>query len=745
MRRCAWLCGLGVEQNDDEDARGSTAQGPTLSTVERRGGITENLGLSNKRANRDTSSAASEAQRGPASASLASEADVDWLCDSISRLLVFARMEKQTVRAICSRMFEREVKKDELVIAEGASNDDEMFVVKRGHFHVTELHHGVQVRVNQKAPGDVFGEIALMYNAPRSASVRAVEDSTVFVLQRHTFRKYVREVAAAESSQRELFLNSVPILADLNLEEKMKLSEALEEERFSPDEIIVRQGEPGDRFYIVMRGEVEVWRDDENNERKKVNHLFRGDFFGEHALLRKEPRAASVFASGESEVLCLYLQQESFVELLGPLQDIMERAKSDVVAERRLGELAGRRHWVNANITLNGRRNLPSCHGGSDLRQTDVQVKVEGSVAGDVFSTNEKDLMGSEQLDIALNEGRLLGGGASSIVVLATEERSGKTFALKRMRKKDVVTTPDHVYCEQAVTRILSHPYCMRQYASFQDEANLYFLFDHLDGCDLMDALAGVAHVKPMRPPGRPLAKRVRVLQGMSESDAMFYVGCLVLACEYLHSHFIVYRDMKPENVLLDSQGYPMLGDFGFAKNLERTGGRTYTFCGTPGYVAPEVVLARGYATAVDWWGLGVLTYVLLSGQQPFNTSSNGQQDDPLTVMKRIVDQNWSITYPWYMSADAEELISHLLERRPAKRLGNLANKANDIKRHSWFQNFDWDRLVAKKMPAPHLITSSNAQRKRISELSRELEAKSDEYDPDDPELKEAKDVFASF
>jgi cGMP-dependent protein kinase 2 len=723
------LCGLGAGEGE-----GRREKEGGLTTPERRGGITEEVGGPAKRRR---SGASAEKQ--------VAEQDVEWVCESLGRVLAFARLERATVREIASRMLEREVKKDELVIREGASHHDELFLVKRGHFHVTELHHGVQVRVNQKRPGDVFGEIALMYNAPRSASVFPVEDSTVYVLQRATFRKYVREAAAAETSQREVFLNSVPILSDLTLEETTELAQALEEEHYPPGSTVVQQGDTGDRFYIVMGGEVEVWREDESGQRSKVNHLFRSDFFGEHALISNEPRAASVYAAGESNVLLYSLHQKAFVELLLPLQDIMERAKSDAVTKRRLDELAGQRHWTGATITLNGKRNLPSRPGGNDLRKTDVQVKVEGSVAGDIFSTNEKELMGSEQLEVELDEGRLLGGGASSVVVLATEETTGKTFALKRMKKTAVMTTPDHVFCEQAVTRMLSHPYCMRQYASFKDESNLYFLFDHLDGCDLMDALAGVATVRSMRPPGRPFGKRVRVLQGMSESDAVFYVGCLVLACEYIHSYFIVYRDMKPENVFLDSQGYPMLGDFGFAKNLERSGGRTYTFCGTPGYVAPEVVLARGYATAVDWWGLGVLTYVLLSGQQPFNTTTNGSHDDALTVMKRIVDQKWNVTYPWYMSAEAEDLISHLLERRPAKRLGNLANKANDIKRHSWFQNFDWNSLIAKKMSAPQAFSASSAHTKRLTELANELEKTSDECDSNDPDLREAKDVFASF
>jgi cGMP-dependent protein kinase 2 len=114
----------------------------------------------------------------------------------------------------------------------------------------------------------------------------------------------------------------------------------------------------------------------------------------------------------------------------------------------------------------------------------------------------------------------------------------------------------------------------------------------------------------------------------MEESMAKFYVASIVLALEYLHTNGIVYRDLKPENVLIDSQGYAKLGDFGFAKQIDG-GGRTYTFCGTPGYVAPENVLGRGYNHSVDWWTLGVLMYVLLTARQPF---SSPKTHDPMEV-----------------------------------------------------------------------------------------------------------------
>lgn len=176
-------------------------------------------------------------------------------------------------------------------------------------------------------------------------------------------------------------------------------------------------------------------------------------------------------------------------------------------------------------------------------------------------------------------------------------------------------------------------------------------------------------------------ARQVKVLKGLDNSVARFYVASLVLALDYLHQHNIVYRDLKPENVFIDTGGHIKLGDFGFAKASSwlgelwrvedgsglkvlgmdysimthpnpmhaqplENGRKTYTFCGTPGYVAPENVLAQGYNFSVDWWGLGVLMYVLLTGRQPFTSPKT---DDPMVVMRRIVDEKFRIAFPPYV------------------------------------------------------------------------------------------------
>jgi cGMP-dependent protein kinase 2 len=188
------------------------------------------------------------------------------------------------------------------------------------------------------------------------------------------------------------------------------------------------------------------------------------------------------------------------------------------------------------------------------------------------------------------------------------------------------------------------------------------------------------------------------VLVGLEEDALRYYGASLVLVFEYLHSKGIVYRDLKPENVLVDKKGFVKLGDFGFAKNLGHAHGKTYTFCGTPGYVAPENVLASGYGTSVDWWGLGVLLYVMRTGRQPFNYPKT---DDPVVVMKRIVDPKWDVGFPPYVSAEMKDLILQLLVRDPNDRLGHGQHGVRDIKEHPFFNGFDWETLSCGRAEPP--------------------------------------------
>lgn len=196
---------------------------------------------------------------------------------------------------------------------------------------------------------------------------------------------------------------------------------------------------------------------------------------------------------------------------------------------------------------------------------------------------------------------------------------------------------------------------------------------------------------------------------------------------EYLHSKDIIYRDLKPENILIDTHGYLKLTDFGFAKVVE---GRTYTLCGTPEYLAPEILLNKGHGKPVDWWTLGVLTYEMLVGIDPFN------DEDPMLIYKKIL--RGKIKFPSNFNPGAKSLIKHLLEQDLSKRYGNLKGGVNDIKNHRFFKNVDWNGLVTYKVAAPY-VPRVNGKGDVCNFSPYE------DSDLDSPSIKQDEDPFAGW
>lgn len=684
-------------------------------------------------------------------------AEVKNIKEALKDSIIFHQFDEEVLDSLAREMCELRVPQREKLIVEGDMGS-EMYLVSEGSFEVTERRHNVEVVVNHKKQGDIFGEISLMFQSPRAASVVALTDATVWMIDRVKFQEVKRRAAMEISLQHEVFINSVPILSNLTVEEKMKLVAALEEKTFMPGDIVVKQGDVDAKvFYIVAKGEAVVTErvaggeevgntdgelgDREGSygqgEQKVVNRLFRADYFGEKALFSDQPRQATVTASGTDPLVCLCLHRDVFVDVMESLEYLMAREKSPESVARRMNELAGQVVWSDAKVIIKG-------GGTPGLSGVPKDIVCTGTASNGTFSSILND---DSTITITLKEEKLLGGGATGTVrrVQCLMKDGSMTFALKRMRQCTVMSTPEHIFCEQRVTKELTHFTCMRQHASFKDSTGLYFLFDYMDGCDLMDALAAIASMKSFRDPKNPFAPKIKMLQGMPEEMARYYIGIITLAFEYLHDNDIVYRDLKPENVLLSMDGKAKLGDFGFAKKL--TDGRlTYTFCGTPAYVAPEVVLARGYGTHVDWWGMGILTYVLLTGQQPFGKIINGRPEDPMTVMKRIVDSSWTVSYPVYVSDNALNMMQRLIERRRSKRLGNLRYGTADIKSHPWFQNFDWELLESGKYKPQPLKLSKEfvaQHRRRIHELEQEVMQGEGTDTPKD--IRNANAIFANF
>lgn len=250
-------------------------------------------------------------------------------------------------------------------------------------------------------------------------------------------------------------------------------------------------------------------------------------------------------------------------------------------------------------------------------------------------------------------------------------------YALKAMLKSEIVAHKQqtNVINEKNVMITSNHPFILRLYQTFKDNKKLYMLLEFVQGGELFSVL------------------HTSTSDGVPDHQAKFYGAAVICALGYLHSKEIAYRDMKPENCLIDRFGYPKLVDFGFAKVIN---GKSFTLCGTPEYLAPELVLAKGHNKAVDYWAYGILLYEMEAGYSPF---SDPHGMDQVVICKNIVSGR--LVFPKNFNADCKELVKRLLSREVQTRLGNLKNGVDDIKNHKWFENFDFDALLKRSLKAP--------------------------------------------
>ncbi|KXN90505.1 Protein kinase DC2 [Leucoagaricus sp. SymC.cos] len=278
-----------------------------------------------------------------------------------------------------------------------------------------------------------------------------------------------------------------------------------------------------------------------------------------------------------------------------------------------------------------------------------------------------------------------LGTGTFGHVLLvrhkSPQPESTQLFAMKVLRKTKIsmLHQVEHVKAERYILARVHHPFVVDLFATFQDGLNIYMLMSYV--------------------PGGELFTHLRRAQRFTSDVTRFYLSTIVLAIRYLHSFNIIYRDLKPENLLLDSRGYLRLTDFGFAKVVDD---RTWTLCGTPEYLAPEVIQSDGHGKAADWWACGVLCYEMLVGYPPFF------DETPYGIYEKILVGN--VYWPRTLDRLSRDLIRGFLNPDRSKRLGNVNNGVQDVLQHSWFRGVDWDALERREINAPIIPRASSAE-----------------------------------
>ncbi|XP_029684894.1 serine/threonine-protein kinase N2-like isoform X1 [Takifugu rubripes] len=273
----------------------------------------------------------------------------------------------------------------------------------------------------------------------------------------------------------------------------------------------------------------------------------------------------------------------------------------------------------------------------------------------------------------------VLGRGHFGKVLLAEFKKTGKLYAIKALKKKDIVTRDevDSLMSEKRIFEMINasrHPFLVNLHGCFQTGDHVCFVMEYLPGGDLMIHIHNSV---------------------FTEAQTRFYSACVVLGLEFLHLNKIIYRDLKLDNLLMDADGFVKITDFGLCKEGMGHGDRTSTFCGTPEFLAPEVLTDDDYTRAVDWWGMGVLIYEMLVGESPF------PGEDEEEVFDSIVNDD--VQYPECIPPGAVPIIQKLLKKNPLKRLGAGERDANEVKGDQFFEEIDWEALLTKRVKPPFL------------------------------------------
>jgi len=368
---------------------------------------------------------------------------------------------------------------------------------------------------------------------------------------------------------------------------------------------------------------------DSDNPIKLLASSAAAQFFGERALMNNEPRAATVTVESAT-AKALALDRDSFNLLLGPLEDIIKRGAAGASA-----------------------------------------------VKGGVGRASQAAFKPKERIDRKdLKKIGLLGCGGFGAVELYEHQKSGETYAMKGLSKGYVVKTgmQESVMNEKNILMMTNSDFIVKLYETYNSSQTLYFLLE--------PALGGELYATYNR----------KGLHG-SEKHAMFYSSGVVYAFEHCHERRIIYRDLKPENLLITDRGHVKLTDMGLAKFVI---GKTYTTCGTPDYFAPELIASEGHTNAVDWWTLGILIFELMSGHPPFESAY------PMQIYSKVMKGVGKLQFPAKCQGPVGDLIRALLKREPSERLPMKQGGIKNIMAHKWYASFGWEAMRSLTIEAPY-------------------------------------------
>lgn len=567
---------------------------------------------------------------------------------------LFKKLTDSQCNVLLDCMQRVEVHPGDVVVQQGGEGDC-FFVVGSGEFEVlaTQEERNEQVpRVLQRYTAEKFssfGELALMYNKPLQASVRAVTDGTLWALKREDFRGILMSEFSNLSSLK--LLRSVELLSRLTILQLSRIADSLQEVSFSNGQEIIDRNEPLPALYIIQKGEVRITYDMDLMTNPNINSLLphdfkqedhtqskkevsvekkEGSYFGEWVLLGENVGSLSAVAVGD--VVCILVTKEKFDSAVGPI-----------------AKIAQGNNKLNTNLVNSSKEPAMEIDASSleKVQLSDLEWKVS------IYSTDCSD------------------------TGLVISQGSGNLLSLKRFSKQKVkrLGKEAQVLKEKDLMKSLkSSVFVPEVLCTCADQTHLGILLKTRLACPLASVIQ------------RPL----------DEPSARFCAASVVTALQELHENGILYRGVSPDVLMLDQAGRLQLVDFRFSKKM-LSSERTFTICGMTDSLAPEIVQGKGHSYAADWWALGVLIYFMLQAEMPFGS----WRESELEAFAKIA--KGQLTFPETFTPDIIDLISKLLEVDESARLGNQG--ANAIKSHRWFDGFVWEELTRPGYAVPHEIT----------------------------------------
>ena len=545
-------------------------------------------------------------------------------------------------------------------------------------------------------PGSWFGERALAgaeRRAFRASNASSVHPLRVFSLRRSDLERALGDGLRSVATRARLeLLGKVAVLRALPPATREALAGSLEPTHYDAGRTVFERGDEGDAVYIVESGAVRIT--DAGGD--ALATVVGGEYFGELALLRKGGRrAATATAHGDAGAFVLALGRAQF-----------ERSEFEFRAFAEALETAAKSKYGDEAAVFEDDDDSAGDSGEGGGASSPPPVASNASAKAALRALRSLD-------DFTLHA--VLGLGAFGKVYLASPKRwpadaspsVAPALAVKTLSKGQILhaNLQRHVMRERDAMRACDSPFLVRLCATFQDRASLYMCMETVMGGELFTRLGRVG--------GR-----------VSERDASFYFACVVCAFEYMQGRHLVYRDLKPENVLIDHLGYAKIADFGFVKRV-LPGERTYTLCGTPEYMAPELFKQSGHGRGVDWWALGVLAYEMVCGAPPFYDPDGDGAKQMRRVLKGAYD------FPPGLSDAFRDVVRRLLHPDETRRLGCGRRGVEDVRDHAWVRGsrgsrtgggnevrtledggggVDWDAVRARRARAPWTPRLSSAR-----------------------------------